>query len=548
MKSKLFYIFFVAINTISYSQRIETLIDSTQIRIGSQFNITLKTKIDTTTTVHFPEEKYFGTLEVLESYPTDTIVDKENKAKIELFKKYGLTQFDSGRYVIPQLKVLIDSKPFLTDSLQIEVVNIQTDTLKQPLFDIKDVIESNKKENSKRWLWLLVGLTIIGIGFLGFRLWQKRKKYLVEENQIKYTPIEKATIGLKKLEEKQLIEKGAVKDYYSELTDIARTYLEEAVKFPAMENTTSELIQNLKKTAIKRQLAFSDEIITALEKVLRQSDLVKFAKSKPLDFEIVNDRNTVEKTLRTMHGIIPLKTPEEEEAERNEELRLLFERKQKRKKIIANLSFFVGILMTIGLAYWFATGGSDTIKSKIFGYSSSELLNNEWITSEYGNPPMKIETPKVLKRMDVSKTVSEESKSLFKNIVVFTDGEVFGSPYFEVTTMKFQEDKQEEINQIGLELILNENYTAWEKQGAKNILMQRENYKTPQGIEGVKAYGTLNFINPVTKSSTKTYYEMLVFKHNSGIQQIIVMINESDPNKNEIINRIINSVELGQVK
>src|SRR5690606_33163235 len=155
-----------------------------------------------------------------------------------------------------------------------------------------------------------------------FRSWKKKQTKTSKEPEVVYTPIEKATIGLKKLEEKQLIEKGAIKDYYSELTDIARTYLEEAVKIPAMENTTAELIENLKLTAIKRNLAFSDEMISSLEKVLKQADLVKFAKSKPLDFEIVEDRNSIEKTLRTMHGIIPLKTPEEEEAERNEELRL----------------------------------------------------------------------------------------------------------------------------------------------------------------------------------------------------------------------------------
>jgi len=547
MNKKLFYIFFVASSTFSYSQVIETAIDSTKIRIGSQFNLILKTKIDTASNVYFPEEKYFGALEVLESYPIDTVRDKKELSKIELLKRYGLTQFDSGNYVIPQLRVLIDEKPFLTDSLQIEVVSVQVDTLKQPLFDIKDVIEGQQKENSKWWLWILLGLSIIGLGFLGFTFWQKHKKSVSEEKQIKYTPIEKATIGLKKLEEKQLIEKGAVKDYYSELTDIARTYLEEAVKFPAMENTTNELIQNLKKTAIRRKLAFSDEIIRSLEKVLQQSDLVKFAKSKPLEFEIVKDRNTIEKTLRTMHGVIPLKTPEEEEAERNEELRLELERKKKRKKRIANASFFAGILVTIGLAYWLATGGFLTIKDKILGHPTSELLRNEWIISEYGNPSIKIETPKVLKRTDTS-ILPEALKSFFKDVAIFADGTMFGNYYFEITTLRFQEQKQEESNQIDLEMILEGNYSVWEKQGAKNILMQREQYKTQQGVEGVKAYGTMNFINPITKSSTKTYYEMLVFKQNGGIQQIITMINEFDPNKNEIIDRIINSVELGQVK
>lgn len=544
----LFYIFFIAVSLVSYSQKVETTTDSTKIRIGSQFHLILKTKVDTASAVIFPKEQMFGALEVLEDYPTDTIIDKKERAKYELIKKYGLTQFDSGKYVIPQLKVLINNKPFLTDSLFIEVNNIQVDTLKQPLFDIKDVIADNQTSSMKWWMWVLISLALIGVVIWAFLQSKKNKNKTPKEPEVIYTPIEKATIGLKKLEEKQLIEKGAVKDYYSELTDIARTYLEEAVKIPAMENTTAELIENLKRTALRRKLAFSDEIISSLEKVLKQADLVKFAKSKPLDFEIVEDRNTVEKTLRTMHGIIPLKTPEEEEAERNEEIRLELERKRKKKKMISNISFAAGILVVVGLAYWIATSGISSVKNKFFGSPTTEFLTSEWITSEYGTPPIKIETPKVLKRMQSSDFIPDEMKALFKELTMFGEGAIFGDYYIMVSTMKFQEQAQQEASQIDLNLVLDGNYSMWEKQGAKNILMQKEQYQTGGGIEGMKAYGTLDFLNPITKSSTKVYYEMLVFKQAKGIQQIITIIKESDPNKKEIIDRIINSVELGQAR
>lgn len=538
----------LGLGCFAQQKQIETTTDSTKIRIGSQFHLILKTKVDTASSVIFPKEQMFGALEVLEDYPTDTIIDNKNRTKFELIKKYGLTQFDSGRYVIPQLKVLINNKPFLTDSLFIEITNVQVDTLKQPLYDIKDVIVDNQSSSMKWWMWLLISLALIGGGVWAFIQWKKKQTKTSKEPEVVYTPIEKATIGLKKLEEKQLIEKGAIKDYYSELTDIARTYLEEAVKIPAMENTTAELIENLKLTAIKRNLAFSDEMISSLEKVLKQADLVKFAKSKPLDFEIVEDRNSVEKTLRTMHGIIPLKTPEEEEAERNEELRLELERKRRKKKMISNISFATGIVIVIGLAYWVATSGISTIKNKFFGSPTTEFLTSEWITSEYGNPPVKIETPKVLKRMQSSEFIPDEMKALFKELTMFGEGSMFGDYYIMVSTMKFQEQAQQQASQIDLNLVLDGNYGLWEKQGAKNILMQKEQYQTVGGIEGMKAYGALDFLNPITKSSTKVYYEMLVFKQAQGVQQVIVIIKESDPNKKEIIDRIINSVELGQAR
>ena len=480
---KLLYILFICIGFATFAQQkqIEAYTDSTKIKIGSQFHLYLKAKADTASVVHFPKEQFFGALEVLEEYPTDTIVDKNNRAKFELIKKYGLTQFDSGRYVIPQLKVFINNKPFLTDSLYIEVNPVQVDTLKQPLFDIKDVIAAEGSTSSKIWLWILISIAILGLAGFGVYHYLRKRKTTPKELQVIYTPIEKATINLKQLEEKNLIEKGAVKEYYSELTDITRTYIQEAVKFPAMENTTDELLENLKRTAIRRKLAFSDEMITSLEKVLRQADLVKFAKSKPLEFEIIEDRNTVEKTLRTMHGAIPLKTPEEEEAERNEELRLELERKRKRKKLISNLSFVGAIVVVIGLAYWMATSGITTMKDKLFGSSTSELVTAEWVTSEYGNPPIKMETPKVLKRMDTSTMIADELKPAFKNIAVFGDGAIFGDYTVMASTMQFTTPEgQEDISsKIDLGMLLEGMYALWEAQGAKNILMQKQEYTTP---------------------------------------------------------------------
>jgi len=57
-----------------------------------------------------------------------------------------------------------------------------------------------------------------------------------------------------------------------------------------MESTTSELIEGIKVASLKKKMALSQETIENLERVLKQADLVKFAKSKPQDFEITEDR------------------------------------------------------------------------------------------------------------------------------------------------------------------------------------------------------------------------------------------------------------------
>jgi len=123
------YIIFLFFSTNLFSQKlVETKIDVTKNKIGAQFNLTLKTEVDTLSQVTFPKGKNFGKLEVIRDYVIDTI---KKGSRYELIKKYGLTQFDSGKYYVPSLRVLIDKKMFLTDSILVEVANVQVDTLRQ---------------------------------------------------------------------------------------------------------------------------------------------------------------------------------------------------------------------------------------------------------------------------------------------------------------------------------------------------------------------------------------------------------------------------------
>ena len=112
--------------------------------------------------VKFPSAKNFGALEVIQSYKMDTI--KKNE-RYELIKKYGLTQFDSGKYTIPSLKVFVNGKPILSDSIMVEVNAVVVDTLKQKMYDIKDIVKANEGIGDW-WKYLLIIALILGIGVL----------------------------------------------------------------------------------------------------------------------------------------------------------------------------------------------------------------------------------------------------------------------------------------------------------------------------------------------------------------------------------------------
>jgi hypothetical protein len=85
-----------------------------------------------------------------------------------------------------------------------------------------------------------------------------------------------------------------------------------------MESTTSELITGLRAASVRKKMTVSQDTIANLERVLKQADLVKFAKSKPLDFEITEDRNKIQKAILTLDSSIPVEIEIEEDALLNE--------------------------------------------------------------------------------------------------------------------------------------------------------------------------------------------------------------------------------------
>jgi hypothetical protein len=546
MKKILLYFLFTTV-VFAQQKQVLTSIDTTKNKIGAEFKLTLKTDVDTLSKVVFPNVKNFGALEVILSYPIDTIRKND---RYELIKKYGLAQFDSGKYTIPSVKILINNKAFLSDSIKVEVADVQVDTLKQKMYDIKDIVPV--KDGIGDWWKYLLGLLLLaGLGAMGFWYFKKRQKERIEE-EIYKTPIEKATNLLNNLEKKELWQHGEVKAYYSELTDIVRNYIEEAIEIPAMESTTSELIEGLKVASRKKKMKLSQETIENLFVVLKQADLVKFAKSKPLDFEITEDRKKIERAIVTLDKAIPVIVETEDdmllnEMQRQEQLKKELRKQRNKRIVIAAVSVFMVLFVTA--SFFIVTKGFDYVKDNVLGHPSKELLEGEWITSEYGNPSIRINTPKVLIRTDLTKVLPKNGMALIKDMQSFTYGSLGDNFYIMVSTLQYKKDpsagEEAEQPQIDLAKSLESALQSLEAQGAQNMIVKQEDFETNEGaIKGIKGYGTFSKIDGENQSSTKFYYETLIFGQEGGLQQIIIVHEEGDKYANEISEKILSSVEL----
>ncbi len=528
---------FFLFSFLSFAQ-VTSSIDSTSIKIGEQITYKIEVETDTTNPVIFPEGQTFMPLEMIESYQPDTT---KYDAKYKLIKKYGLTQFDSGKYVIPKQKIIIGGKTFATDSMLVEVNDIVVDTTKQKLYDVKPMIDV-KKPSSNWWLWLLLTIALVAtIGFLVYWfVWRKRP--LTEEEKIaQLPPYDRAKLALKQLDETKYLERAEIKEYYSELTFIIRKYLDEKVYDKALESTTDQLIDRLNILQEGNQIELSKDDIKNIEAILKRADLVKFAKSAP-DIELAKlDRQTVDTEIDQVKDALP--EPSEEELLKNEEYQKLKAKKEKQKKIwITVVIAFMLLIGTIGVfSYKY---GINYVIDTVTGKDTKQLLEGNWVTSQYGFPPMTISTPEVLKREDV-----EVEQSIARPITKTTFSYALENQFYvTVSTTTIEVNPQAENKpsaEQNIQKAIEDNFKALEDNGARNILPVNDKFVTPNGVEGLKTSGTLEF--PVDEAKEKYVsgqFELLSFASENVMQQVMIYYLKDDVYLDQVVERVLASVEL----
>jgi len=523
--------------TIGAQQQAElkAAVDTTSIRIGEQLNYTLQIKADSTAQVLFPEQPIFAPFELLEESPIDTL---RAQSHYLYTKKYALIQFDSGNYFLPQLQVLVDGFSKIADLIPIRVNPVVVDTTKQNLFDIKPLTEVEKNYDSliSRILWgLVIGLVCIGIMYT--YLFQKRKKELRAQE---LPPFERAIEELKALESENLSEQEEFKRYYSRLTDVVRRYLEEEAKIDALESTSEELLAKLELRKDAGSLDLDRKTLMSLRAVLQNADLVKFAKSMPEKYTANEDRKAVEHVVIETKEALP--EPTEEELREKAAYQEYLAKKRRKEQWIWG-SAGVGILAVLSLVVSMLVYGYYPVRDTLFRYPTKVLSSGTWYSSQYGTPPLAIETPEILERI----SASEEPVQQFR----FGS---FDSPFYINLSFDFPKQKagapeappadpkQADLDK-GQELV-NSIISSFESAGAVNIFIKNDAVTLPSGLPVAKIYGTLDYPKNQEEQRVRCNFSTYLFAFDQGTILLTLMYEKEDRYGEAIEQRILNSLDL----
>ena len=506
-------------------------VDSTEFKIGEQINIRFQVKRDSLSKIQFPEQPNFAPFEILEIFPLDTI---RSQTHYLFTKKYALIQFDSGNYWIPKQKILINGVNAISDSISIRINTVVVDTLKQPLFDIKPLVklERGYKELTKQIAVIFFILLVLAfLIFLGLRFQKKR-----EEKRKKIPPFERALLELKALEEERPRLQEEYKSYYSKLTEVVRRYLEEEANITALESTSKELLKKLELLIDAGKLDLSTEILLSLKQVLEHADLVKFARSAP-EFEVAtSDRNIVEDVVIKTQEALPEPTQEEIEAT------AAFQKELKKKKFKFQLKIAgLGILVLTIIVFLISIYkyGFENVKDTLIQYPTKVLMNNQWVQSQYGTPPIFLSTPEVLIRKAETP----------KGTTIFSAGDPLNTVYVQINFLEQAppeegKEKSEEEQQQEAQDLINEILASLEQDGATNMLINPDPYKTKDGSEVIQLSGTLDLLNPESKERTRCRLRSIILPFNQVQVELRILYDKEDRYGEEIENRIIESLEV----
>ena len=295
----------------AYARRplIDVTIDSAAILIGEQttMRLTVTADKDRPVQIVIPNDTLMAGVEILSLSKADSTEIENDRLVIK--QDLLITSFDSSLYLLPPLKVIDGVDTVYSNQVALKVSTIPVNVDKpEEFFDIKDVWKPP-------FVWadyypiiygiLLALFLICLIAYIVKRIRARKSLIPFKKEEPKLPPHEQAIKELDDIKRQKLWQQGRSKEYYTQVTETLRKYIVARFGINAMEMTSGEILDLIRKNTE------AQSVYDNLRQILSLADFVKFAKFRPLpdenDLSLVNAYFFVNQTK-------PVEIPNPEEA------------------------------------------------------------------------------------------------------------------------------------------------------------------------------------------------------------------------------------------
>jgi len=247
------------------------------VTVGQRFRYTVEVKVDAGWEVRFaqPTER-LGDFDIVDFGDAPAV---QKGASTVVTRWFTLVGWEPGHHLIPSPPIRYGHKGEQPTDAKADDIGVTIDSLleKTPAAaDIRDIREPEPVPIDWRPYWLLGG-GVAALLALALGIWSALRRRARPAPVVPPRPAHViAAEALASLQARGLVQRGEFKEYYSALSDVVRTYLEQRFELRAPEMTTEEFLLT---TARDGRLARAHRPLLA--DFLTESDLVKFARHLP---------------------------------------------------------------------------------------------------------------------------------------------------------------------------------------------------------------------------------------------------------------------------
>ena len=226
-------------------------------------------------------------VDIVADWKIDTLKINKGKngqpATLDLQGGLVVTSFDEGDYALPPLTLQRMSKAGVVDTLVFDsqTLSVKTMPLDTATFKVHDIKGQIRYPVTFKEVVPRVGLGLGIAALLALAIWLVIR-YAKKSNVAAQKKDPAHIVALRKLDQyrgNKMWAPEKQKAYYSGITDTLREYIEARYNIGAMEMTTAEIVKNLTKTDVLKELQ------DGLKDLFERADFVKFAKFTASDDE-----------------------------------------------------------------------------------------------------------------------------------------------------------------------------------------------------------------------------------------------------------------------